>query len=613
MIWRRFWGGLFALGVGVSVLATPGKPPLDRDAARWVDRTLKALTIDEKIGQLLVPSFQSTYLSTDSHEFERLSLLVRELHVGGFLVFGGTEPAPSVLLNPTYGTVTLGQPLAAASTLNRLQAIAKVPLLNAADFEGGAGFRIAGATLFPRAMAFGAAGDERLAFEAGRVAAVESRAMGVHVDFAPVADVNNNPRNPVINTRSFGEEPQKVGAMAVSWVKGLAAGGALSTLKHFPGHGDTDVDTHLGLAVIPHARERLTAVELSPFKAALGAGADAVMVAHIAIPSIDEVKTRPATLSPRVVDGLLRRDLGFDGLVYTDSMTMQAVAREIDAGEAAVRAIEAGNDVVLHPADDRVAFAALQQAVRTARVSVARLDASVTRILRAKAGLGLHRQRQVDLAAVADRVGTRAHAAVADEVSRRSVTLLKDERASVPLRLPHEAQVLYLSVLDYPSGWRIAAPSRTFLPQLQQRFPRVTAIELSDRATRAEIDLVRATSARYDAIVASVFVRAASGSGRQDLVPAVAQLLADVATTATTAGKPFVAVLFGNPYAALGLSRAPAMLVTYDFYDRAEASAVRALVGEAPIGGRLPITLPGLFPLGHGLDRSVEQPSLPAR
>jgi beta-N-acetylhexosaminidase len=612
MIWR-LGVALLALGVGVSALATPGRPPLDRDAARWVDRTLKALTIDEKIGQLLVPSFQSTYLSTDSHEFERLSWLVRELHVGGFLVFGGTEPAPSVLLNPTYGTVTLGQPLAAASTLNRLQAIAKLPLLNAADFEGGAGFRIAGATLFPRAMAFGAAGDERLAFEAGRIAAVESRAMGVHVDFAPVADVNNNPRNPVINTRSFGEEPQKVGAMAASWVKGLAAGGALSTLKHFPGHGDTDVDTHLGLAVIPHPRERLTAIELSPFKAALGAGADAVMVAHIAIPSIDEVKDRPATLSPRVVDGLLRRDLGFDGLVYTDSMTMHAVARDIDSGEAAVRAIEAGNDVVLHPADDRAAFAALQQAVRTARVSVARLDASVTRILRAKGRLSLHRQRQVDLGAVPNRVGTRAHAAVADEVSRRSVTLLKDERASVPLRLPHDAHVLYLSVLDYPSGWRIAAPSRTFLPQLEERFPRVTAIELSDRATRAEIDLVRATSSRYDAIVVSVFVRAASGSGRQDLAPAVAQLLGDAATAATAAAKPFVAVLFGNPYAALGLSRVPAILVTYDFYDRAEASAVRALVGEAPIGGRLPITLPGLFPLGHGLDRAASRSSESAR
>lgn len=600
---QRLLVSVLVLLLGVGALAAPLQPVRERDAERWVERTLKSLTLEEKIGQLLVPSFESTYLSTDSAEFDRLAGLVRDVHVGGFLVFGGSEPAPAVLLNPAYGTVTLGQPLAAASTLNRLQALARVPLLNAADFEGGVGFRIAGATLFPRAMAFGATGDAALAERAGRIAGLESRALGVHVNFAPVADVNNNARNPVINTRSFGERPAAVGAMASAWVRGLREAGALSTLKHFPGHGDTDVDTHLGLAIVPHARDRLDATELPPFRAAIEAGADAVMVAHVGMSGVDEDKSRPATLSPPVVSGLLRRDLGFGGLVYTDSMSMQAVAKAVEPGEAAVRAIEAGNDFVLHSPDDRAAAAALKRAVESGRLSMARLDESVLRILRTKARLGLHRARLVDLAAVPAVVGTRAHLAVADEVSRRGITLLKDAKGHVPLVLGPEASVLYLSVLDYPSGWRIAAPSRAFLPELRARWKQVTAIELSDRSTREELELVRAMAPRFDAIVAGVFVRAASGSGRLDLASGVSQLLGQLGAQAAASNRPFVTVIFGNPYTAITLRDLPALVLTYDFYDRAERSAVRALAGEVAISGRLPITLPGSFDAGYGLDR----------
>jgi len=591
------------LGVSLMAAAPAGRPSLDKAGERWVQATLSRMTIDEKIGQMIVPAFQSTYISSDSDEFERLSKLVREVHVGGFIMFGGTEPAPNVLLNPTYGTVILGQPLAAASTLNRLQDLATWPLLNAADFESGAGFRIAGATAFPREMAFGAASDERLTFEAGRIAAQESRALGIHVDFAPVVDVNNNPRNPVINTRSFGEDPARVGALASAYVRGLVSGGAIATLKHFPGHGDTAVDTHLGLATIPYSRERLAQIELPPFKAAIAAGAEAVMVAHIALPEIDATPGTPATLSQPIVSGLLRHDLAFNGLVYTDSMEMQGVARQYSAGDAAVRAVQAGNDFVLHSPDERAALAALKSAVASGKISRARIDESVTRILRTKARLGLYRERRVNLDALPTIVGTRAHAAVADEISRKSMTLIKDDRHQVPLTLPREAQVLYLSVLDYPSGWRIAAPSRTFLPELRKHWPNVTAVELSDRSTPNEIDLVRAMAPRYDAVVASIFVRTASGSGRMDLAAPLVQVLRDLSASTATRRQPFAAVLFGNPYAAMTLSDLPALLLTYDFHDRAESSAVRALTGDAPIGGHLPIALPGLFPLGHGLER----------
>jgi beta-N-acetylhexosaminidase len=595
--------GLSANGSTAFTVNGPDPLAVDKAGERWVQTTLKKMTLDQKVGQLVVSSFESTFVPADSDTYDALTRVVHEAHVGGFHVFGGSERAPSVLLNPTYGTVTLGQPLEAASLLNRLQTISPIPLLNTADFEAGAGFRIAGATAFPRAMAFGAAGDERLAFEAGRITGVEARALGVHVNFAPVVDVNNNPRNPVINTRSFGEDPAKVGALASAYARGLRTGGALPTLKHFPGHGDTDVDSHIGLPIIKHPRERLEQIEWQPFRAAIAGGAAAVMSAHIEMPALDPSKGIPTTLSRPIVTGVLREGIGFRGLIYTDSMEMQGVTAQFSPAEAAARAIKAGNDVVLHSPDDVAAFQGIKAAVEKGEIPIAQINASVERILRAKAIAGVHRTKLVNLDAIAATVGSRAHKAVARDVSQRSLTLIKDDRNSVPLTASRDGQLLYLSVLDYPSGWRIAAPSRSFIPALRERWPNVTSIELSDRTTPSEIELIRAMAPRFDAIVASVFVRAASASGRMDLAPSLVRLLQDLARTTTRSKQPYVAVLFGNPYTAMFLPELPAVLLTYDFYDLAEESAVRALAGDAPITGKLPIGLPGLFEAGHGLNR----------
>ena len=599
---RKIRVSLVAALVAASTLtaAQPSRS-LDKEAERWVQATLKKLTLEERVGQMIVSSFQSNFLSTESDEFEDLVKAVHEQKVGGFHVFGGSERVPPVLLNATYGSVTLGQPHDAASILNRLQAIASVPLLNTADFEAGVGFRIAGATAFPRLMAFGAARDERLAREAGRVTGEEARALGVHVNFAPVVDVNNNPRNPVINTRSYGEDPQLVGRLAAAYISGLQSAGVSATLKHFPGHGDTDVDSHLGLPIIKHPRERLEQMELVPFRAGVAAGADAVMTAHIEMPALDPTPKTPTTLSKPIVQGLLRKDLGFGGLIYTDSMGMAGVSAIYSPGEAAVRAVAAGNDVILHPPNDRAAFEAVVDAVKAGRIPEAQINASVERILNAKARAGLHRNKTVNLDAIANLVGTRRNKAVAQEVSQRSITLLRDERQHVPLKVPRDAQILYLSVLDYPGNWRISAPSRTFIPELRKRWPNVTAVELSDRTSPSEIELVRSMAARYDAVVASIFVRASSASGRMDLAEPLQRLLGGF----TRDRRPFVTVFFGNPYVASFIPDLPAVMLTYDFYDLAEASAVRALAGEAAIGGRLPIELPGYAKVGSGLDRAV--------
>ena len=600
------------LAVGL-VAAAPRDPfTLDRAAEKWVEQTLKKLTLDEKIGQLMVPSFESSFLSTDSDTFDMLARLAREYHVGGFHVFGASQAAPPVLLNSGYGTVILGQPFSAASLANRLQALSTVPLLNTADFETGVGFRLFGATTFPRQMAMGAVpGDEgpRLVREEARITAVEARAIGVEVNFAPVADVNNNPRNPVINTRSYGEDPARVAALVGAYIAGARDGGMIATLKHFPGHGDTDVDSHLGLPVITFDRTRLNSLELIPFRRGVEQGAAAVMAAHIELPALDPAPSTPATFSRPMLHDLLRLEMGFGGLVYTDSMSMDAVAKMVTPGEGAVRAVLAGADQVLHSPDPIAAFDGLKAAVAGGRIAQAQLDASVERVLRAKASVGLHLQRAVDLGAVPAKVGGRAHEAAAQEAFARAVTLVKDDRRQVPLTIPRDTPVLYLSILDYPSGWQIAAPSRTFIPELKKRWPQTTSIELSDRTPLSELDLVRAMAPRYGAVVASVFVRASSGSGRMDLAPELTRLLRDLARMTDRAGTPLVTTFFGNPYTASFVPELPAVLLTYDFYDQPERAAVRALAGEAAIGGRLPIALSPPLPIGHGLDRPVRSVS----
>jgi beta-N-acetylhexosaminidase len=363
------------------------------------------------------------------------------------------------------------------------------------------------------------------------------------------------------------------------------------------------VDSHLGLPLIEHPRERLDTVELAPFKAAIASGAGAVMTAHIELPALDPAKG-PATLSHPVVTGLLRDGLGFDGLIFTDSMLMDGVARLGSSGELAVKAVLAGNDMVLDPQDTIAAVRGLKDAVESGVIPRARLESSVRRVLTAKARLGLHTSRMVDLDEIPRHVGGRAHAALARRVSERAITLIKDDRGSVPLKLPPTANVLYLSVLDYPRGWRIAAPSRTLIPALRTRWPNLQAIEVSDASSPNELSLLRVMASRFDAIVAGVFVRAASSSNRLDLAAPVVGLLQDLARSSARANQPFVATFFGSPYAALAVRDVPTMLLTYDFSDESEDAAVRALAGEIAIGGRLPIVLPGLFPLGHGITRS---------
>ena len=371
----------------------------------------------------------------------------------------------------------------------------------------------------------------------------------------------------------------------------------LATIKHFPGHGDTDVDSHRGLPLIQHPRERLERIELPPFRAGIRAGVDAIMTAHIQWPSLEPADGTPTTFSRSIVDGMVRSELGFEGLVLTDSMRMRAVTELEEPGEAAAR----------HSPDDAAAFEGIREAVRKGEISETRLDESVARILSAKTRLGLHRSRAVDLDTVPLVVGTRANREVAREVSERSITLVRDDGLDVPLALDRSASVLYLSVLDRPTGWGVTEPSRTFVLELEARWPNVTAIELSDRTSVEEIELVGETASQYDAIVAGVFVRAAPLGGPPGLRDVLVTALDEIADASRSAGLPFIAAYFGNPYAVTDFDDLPAMIVTYDVHDLAQASAVRAIAGEIAVSGRLPIALGEEFPFGHGLVREALQ------
>src|SRR5262245_57344977 len=451
----------FAAAVAFVVMfAAPVAPQADRDGASWVRQTLGAMTLDEKIGQLLVTSLNATFTSADSEAFDKVRHLVRDTKVGGIHVFGATEAFPALMLNPTYGNGSSsrkGDPYAAAAMLNRLQREARVPLLTTADFEGGVGYMLNGATRLPRAMAIGATRDTNLAYRAGKLSAEEGRALGVAVDFYPIVDVNNNARNPIINIRSFGENVALVSQMAQAYIRGVQDGGMIATAKHFPGHGDTATDTHLGLAVIEHPRSRLEQVELPPFKAAIDAGVGAVMSSHIALPALDSTMVEgaaqpirsPATLSRPILTGLLRDEMNFGGLIYTDSMSMFAIAQNVPPDRAAALAVRAGADQVLHSPDDDAAFRGIKAAVETGEISQAQVTRSVERVLSAKARMGLHAARGVDLGAIDEKLGTRQHEKVADEEAARAITLIKDDRRQIPLSAARTANVLYLSVIDY--------------------------------------------------------------------------------------------------------------------------------------------------------------------
>ena len=552
----------------------------------WADRTLASLTLEEKVGQLVMPWILGDFVAKGDEDDERVLGYVRELGIGGVVV-------------------SVGSPTEVAAKLNHLQRHAKVPLLVGSDLEAGAGYRmrgavympgavdLGGATSFPSLMAAGAAGDEHLVYEMGRITALEARAVGIHVPFAPVLDVNNNPANPIINVRSFGEDPEQVANLGAALVRGIQDHGALATGKHFPGHGDTDADSHLELPVIRHGRERLDAVELRPFRAAVAAGMGGVMTAHVAVPALSGGQSGPSTLSPLVMTDLLRNEMGFQGLLFTDAMDMRAISRRYRSGEAAVRALEAGADVILMPPSPERVVASVAQAVRSSRISQARLDQSVLRVLRAKEASGLHRGRTVAVEKVRERVGVPAHREVADDVARRSIVLLKNDRRLLPLRGTRSARV---TAVAYRRPTDVLA-GRSFHRRLRDVYPRLRTVALDENTPAVVYDslVVRARSRHL--VVVGVHIAAVSYEGSV----AVHERFNEFVGELGAAGVPHVVVSFGNPYLVSEFPDVRAYMLAWSGSRASQAAAAGALFGEFPISGRAPTAIPPLFETGDGI------------
>jgi beta-N-acetylhexosaminidase len=550
-----------------------------RPAPRVPDRVeaqLKKMSLREKIGQMIVMPLNGEFANVESPRFKEMRRQIEELRVGGFTLFRGEANSIALLTNEA-------------------QRLAKIPLFFTADYERGLRMQLRTGTPFTTNMGVAAAGDPQAAYNQGRIICEEMRAIGANWLFGPVVDVNNNPDNPVINIRSFGADPARVGEFAAAEVRGVREAGCLATLKHFPGHGNTATDSHIGLSVIQANRAELDATEIVPFKKAIAAGVDAVMTAHLAVPNVtgDDL---PSTLNPKIVGDILRRDLGFDGIVSTDSMEMGAITKSYPNGASAVMAVKAGVDVVLFPPDADAAVAAIEAAVRRGEISEARIDDSVRRLLREKYRLGLFEKRTVDPAAAARVVERPASVAEANRVAERSMTLLRNENELFPLGADAARKTLFVTIAadDDP------VEGATLVPEIQKRAPAAKIVRLDPRSPAADYEQALAEAARFETVVIAPFVKRAAAKGTVALPEHQA---AFVNRALALEGRRVGVVAFGNPYMIRQFPAAKTYVVTYAIEDVAQAAAARVLFGEVKFQGRLPVAIPGLFAIGDGIIR----------
>ena len=563
--------------------AAPKPAELSSEGERWVAQTLKSMSLDEKIGQLFAVWAYGSFLSTESQDYKDLLRDVEEKHIGSFAI--QTQGSPiGIVRSQVYPTAVL---------VNTLQSHAKVPLLVAADFERGTSMRVEEGSSFPHAMAVAATGRPEDAYTMGKITALEGRAIGVPWIFAPDADVNSNPDNPIINTRSFGEDPARVSEFVAAFVRGVEENGGLATAKHFPGHGDTSTDSHLDLPAVASDRAHLDRVELAPFRAAIAAGASAIMTGHLSVPALEPDPDVPATMSPKIMTDLLRGQMGFDGVVVTDALDMGGVTVRYPPGEVAVRSILAGADVLLVPPVLDAALQAVHEAVASGRIPMPRLDEAVTRVLRAKAKLGLNKSKLVDLDALARNFDRPEFDKAALDIADRGITLLRDDQHILPLDSTKPQRVLLVAV----SGDVDPYPAGNLENEIRWRVDSLASIRADTRFVLADTVKLPPPDT-YDVAIAAIFVRVADRKGSiglpEDEAAVVDRLLA--------AGKPVVVACFGSPYLAERFPSAKTWIAAFSTVDVAQWAMGRALFGQTAVGGRLPVHVPGVAALGAGLN-----------
>lgn len=548
---------------------------VDKKSEKWVEKTLKSLTLREKVGQMINFRMSGEFSNINSEKFAEYRREILENKIGGFTVYRGESNA-------------------IASLTNEMQKMSKLPLLIAADYERGLRMGQRTGTPFTTNMGLGATGDVSAAYAQGKIICEEMRAIGVNWLFAPVVDINNNPDNPVINIRSFGANPQKVGEFGAALTKGVREGNCLATLKHFPGHGDTATDSHIGLSIVPIDRQRLDTVELVPFKMAIEAGADSVMTAHVALPKItgDEI---PSTLNPKVSTDILRKDLKFDGIIVTDAMEMGAIKKTFSDERSAVMAVIAGADVVLIPNSSKVAIDTIENAVKKGEITEERINESVRRLLKAKYKLGLAENRLVDLSKVNSIIEKPENVREANAIAEKSITLLRNEKDFLPINAETAKKTMFVVVAaddDLVEGV-------TFIPEVQKRVANAKIIRLDPRSTQSEYDKVLADAKSFENIILAVFVKRAAEKGTVKLP----EMQTNFVNKAIASDKKVAVIAFGSPYLIRQFPEAKTYAVTYAIEDVAQFAATKTLFGEVKFQGKLPVGIPNLFEIGSGITK----------
>ncbi|HXF12476.1 MAG TPA: glycoside hydrolase family 3 N-terminal domain-containing protein [Terriglobales bacterium] len=597
----------------------PGPVQLTSEGNKWAEKTLKKLSLEEKIGQMIQVRAFADFLNVDSDEYKHIRDEVKKYHLGSVLL----------TVRVSDGLLIKDLPYEAAAVTNMLQKESKLPLLVAADFERGLSMRLNETPAFPHAMAFGATFNPELEEKFAAITAQESRAIGVHWNYFPDADVNINPANPIINTRSFGEDPVEVGEMVAAYVKGSREYGMLSTAKHFPGHGDTATDSHLGVATVPGNLQRIDSVELPPFEEAVKAGVDSIMVAHVTIPALEPDPNKVATTSHKVVTDLLKDQFHFQGLIVTDALEMHGLTRLYPengpnpSGRAAVDAVKAGNDMVLLPSDLDGAFNGLLQAAKDGEISKAQIDASVLKVLRAKASLGLNKARLVDMEQIPHIVSRPESLDFAQQVADAATTLVRDNGQALPFpKSPGTAQgpPSYLSPGTVSPGTAASIVAVVITDDVRGEYGRVFELEMRKRVHGARIffvdsrtagpmapEIVDAARQAQKVVVAAYVVPTAAKQtmvngqltntvGLNDATGTLMQQLLDAAATKT------VVIAMGNPYLAMSFPAVQTYICTYSNAPTSDRSAVKVLFGEMQTKGRLPVSLPGIAERGFGLE-----------
>ena len=581
---------LFAWVSGCGASPTSSQTPVSPET-NWTLATLARMSVREKAAQMVWPSIWGDYVSNDATQWVRVRQYITREKVGGF-------------------TISVGSPVEIAVKLNAMQRMSELPLLIGADLEFGAGYRahggyffpggydLGGAVVFPPQMAIGASRDTALSYEQGRVTAIEGRALGIHVAYAPILDVNNNPANPVINTRSYGEDARLVAALGGAFVRGAQDNGMIATGKHFPGHGDTEANSHFTLPVVDVSRQRLDSLELVPFRAAIKSGVGAIMSFHGSMPALDS-SGDPGTLSGRVLTGLLRNELRFDGIIISDAMDMRGVLDRYGAEEVAIRAVVAGADILIQPVDVALTIDALVSGVTSGRYPEARLDRSVRRILAAKERLGLARAKLVAIDSVRAIVGDSTHVASARVAAERSITLVKDSFGMVPLKgAPGNARILSVTFarrLDLTAG-------ATFDAELRAVLKGVRSVHINADSP-ADLEAVLRAADSAQVTIVSSYVSHAWNATTVSAPRAFGDLVRDLSAR----GRKPIVVAFGNPYLLEQIPSVPAYMVAWGGFPVSQRAAARALLGAASITGRLPITIPSLAAFGAGIKRSVSK------